>query len=196
MTEPRFFRSATEFGRWLASNHAEATEIWIGFYKKRAARPGMSYLEAVEEALCWGWIDTLVRGRDAVSFEQRFTPRAARSTWSLVNVARVKQLTAAGRMRAPGLRAFEARDAKRTGIYSFEQKKVALTPADRKRFQQAAKAWAWFSAQGASYRRVAIHWINSAKQEATRERRLTQLIAGSARGAKLRQFTPIPKRTR
>lgn len=196
MAEPRFFRSSKEFGGWLAKHHADATELWIGFYKKGAGRGGMSYLEAVEEALCWGWIDTLVRGRDAESFVQRFTPRTRRSTWSLVNVARVERLTAAGRMRPPGLRAFEARDASRTGVYSFEQKRVMLTPPHRKRFQASAKAWAWFSSQGASYRRAAIHWINTAKQEATRERRLVRLIDDSAKGKKLRHLTPLVKRAR
>lgn len=196
MAEPRFFRSAREFGRWLAANHAEATEIWIGFYKKHARRPGMSYLEAVEEALCWGWIDTLVRSRDADSFQQRFTPRKSRSIWSLVNIARVERLTAAGRMRPPGLRAFEVRDAKRTGMYSFEQETVALVSSHRKRFQASPKAWAWFSAQGASYRRAAIHWINTAKQVPTRERRLAQLIADSGKGVKLRHLDWTAKRTR
>lgn len=196
MTAPRFFRSAKAFGRWLATHHGSVTELWIGFYKKQAAKPGMTYLEAVEEALCWGWIDGLVRGRDAESFEQRFTPRTTRSTWSLVNIARVGRLIDAGRMRAPGLAAFEAREAARSGIYSFEQARVALTPAHRKRFGAKAKAWSWFSAQAASYRRVAIHWVNSGKQEATRERRLAALIAESTKGKKLRQFTPMAERDR
>lgn len=196
MPSPRFFRSSKEFARWLAVHHATSTELWIGFYKKHVGAAGMTYLEAVEEALCWGWIDTLVRGRDAESFEQRFTPRKPRSTWSLVNVARVERLIEAGRMRPAGLSAFAARDAKRTGIYSFEQGRVAFTAAHRKQFDASPKARKWFSAQAASYRRVAIHWVNSAKQEVTRERRLRALITESANRKKLRQFTPMAERDR
>jgi len=156
----------------------------------------MTYLEAVEEALCWGWIDGLVRGRDEDSYQQRFTPRKSRSTWSLVNIARVERLLAAGRMRPPGVTAFLARDPARTGIYSFEQKRVALTTAHARRFRAESKAWTWFATQGSSYRRVAIHWVNSAKQASTRERRLVALIAHAAKGMKLRQFTPIVERDR
>src|SRR5882724_3249409 len=154
MPTPRFFRTSKEFGRWLAANYATATELWLGFHKKHVGAPGMTYLEAVEEALCWGWIDTLVRGRDANSFQQRFTPRRPRSIWSLVNIARVERLRAAGRMRPSGLAAFAALDPRRSGIYSFEQKSVALSRPYGRRFRAAKRAWAWFSAQSASYRRV------------------------------------------
>jgi uncharacterized protein YdeI (YjbR/CyaY-like superfamily) len=156
----------------------------------------LTYLEAVEEALCWGWIDGLVRRLDADSFEQRFTPRTSRSTWSLVNIGRVERLAEAGRMRPPGMAAFEGRDQARVGIYSFEQKKVDFTAAHAKRFRAVPKAWQWFSVQASSYRRVAIHWVNSAKQVTTRERRLTSLIAHSAKGTKLQQFTPMAERAR
>lgn len=196
MTAPRFFASPKAFGRWLAAHHDSATELWIGFHRKHASRKGMTYLEAVEEALCWGWIDGLVRRRDADSYQQRFTPRTSRSTWSLVNISRVERLAEAGRMRASGLLAFQARDPARTGVYSFEQERVALTAAHAKRFRAEPGAWSWFASQSGSYRRVTIHWINSAKQAATRERRLVILIAHSAQGSKLRQFTPMPERDR
>lgn len=196
MADPRFFRSTREFGRWLASNHGSATEIWVGFHKKHVAAKGMTYLEAVEEALCWGWIDGQVRGRDADSFQQRFTPRTSRSTWSLINIARVERLIAEGRMRPPGAAAFAARVATRTGIYSFEQRSVVLPAGFARKFRSARAAWAWFSTQAPSYRRVAIHWVTSAKQLATRERRLAALIAESAKGLRLRQFTPRAARAR
>ena len=192
----RFFQSSAEFDRWLATHHVGAAELWVGFYKKHVAKQGMTYLEAVEVALCWGWIDGLVRRLDDASFEQRFTPRTSRSTWSLVNVARVERLTAEGRMRPPGQAAFAARSAGRTGVYSFEQPVVPLTAPHRTRFRAHAKAWRWFSAQPPSYRRVAIHWVESAKQPATRDRRLTALIAASAKGKRLPQFTPTPRRDR
>ena len=192
----RFFASGAAFDRWLETHHARAAELWVGFHKKHVAKQGLTYLEAVEVALCWGWIDGLVRRIDDISFEQRFSPRASRSTWSLVNVARVERLTAEGRMRPAGQAAFAARSAGRTGIYSFEQPVVALTAPHRTRFRAHPKAWSWFSAQPPSYRRVAIHWVESAKRLATRDRRLTALITASTKGKRLPQFTPAPRRDR
>jgi uncharacterized protein YdeI (YjbR/CyaY-like superfamily) len=196
MSEPRFFSSPAAFGRWLASHHASETELWVGLYKKHAAHRGMTYAEAVEEALCWGWIDGQLRRVDDDRIMQRFTPRKAKSTWSLVNVAKVKVLMKAGRMRPPGLATFKARDPKRTGIYSFEKAPASLSPAQRRAFKQAAGAWKWFAAQAPSYRRTVIHWVVSAKQEATRVRRLASLIAHCGEGKKLRQFTPLDQRTK
>lgn len=193
---PRFFKSAAAFGRWLAKSHATSTERWVGLYKKHAAHRGMTYLEAVDEALCRGWIDGVMRRIDEDAVVQRFTPRKAKSTWSLVNVAKVKGLLAARRMKPPGIQAFEAREVSRTGIYSFEREKVAFTPAQSREFKRIVKAWAWFAAQAGSYRRAATHWVISAKREETRARRLAQLIAHSREKKKLRQFTPLDQRDR
>lgn len=191
---PRFFKTTKAFGSWLSKNHGTETELWVGLYKKHAAHRGMTYPEAVDEAICWGWIDGLMRSIDGDRIMQRFTPRKTKSTWSLVNVGKVKALTSAGRMRAPGIAAFEARDPARTGIYSFEKEQVAFTPTQAKEFKRAASAWKWFEAQVPSYRRVATHWVISAKKEETRVRRLGQLIAHSGEGKKLRQFTPLDQR--
>lgn len=194
MTTPRFFRDAAAFGRWLERHHATETELWVGLYKKHAAHQGMTYAEAVDEALCWGWIDGVLRRVDDDRTMQRFTPRKARSTWSLVNVAKVQALQAAGRMRAPGMAAFAMRDPARTGIYSFEKEPATFSPAQQRAFKRHPEAWKWYAAQAPSYRRVATHWVVSAKREATRERRLAQLIAHCAEGKKLRQFTPLDRR--
>lgn len=193
--KPRFFASASAFGAWLAEHHTES-ELWIGLYKKHVAHRGMTYLEAVEEALCWGWIDGQVRRVDDDRLAQRFTPRNAKSIWSLVNVGKVKALIAAGRMQPPGLKAFEARDPARTGIYSFEVERAAFSPAQTKTFRRSAAGWKWFLAQAESYQRVATFWVVSAKREETRARRLTQLIEHSAAARKLRQFTPLEKRSK
>src|SRR5690242_10049039 len=117
--KPRFFKSANDFGRWLSTHHGSEPELWVGLYKKHAAHRGMTYPEAVDEAICWGWIDGVMRRLDEDALVQRFTPRKSRSTWSLINIAKVKALKAAGRMRPPGLAAFQARDPARSGIYSF-----------------------------------------------------------------------------
>ena len=125
---PRFFRSAADFHRWLAKNHATADELLVGFYNQRSGKKGITYKEAVDEALCFGWIDGVRKSVDDGRYTVRFTPRRARSIWSLVNAKRVGELEALGRMAAPGREAFARRDEKRTGIYSFERERAQLRP--------------------------------------------------------------------
>lgn len=191
---PRFFKSSKEFGAWLSKNHGKETELWVGLYKKHAAHRGMTYLEAVDEALCWGWIDGLMRSVDGDRMMQRFTPRKPKSIWSLVNVGKVERLTAAGRMRSPGIAAYDKRDPDRTGIYSFEKAEAAFTAAQTRQFKRTAGAWKWFAAQTPSYRHVATHWVIAAKREETRVRRMEQLITHCREGKKLPQFIPLDQR--
>ena len=176
------FASAGEFRRWLGKNHAKTAELQVGFYKKASGRGGLPYLEAVDEALCFGWIDGIVRKIDADSFTHRFTPRKAGSHWSNVNVRNVARLTAAGRMHTAGLADFAARSAEKTGVASYEQPAKKLPPAVEKKFRAHAKAWAFFTAQAPWYQRLSIHKIVSPKQAATRERWLAKIIAVSAAG--------------
>ena len=188
--KPTFFATAADFRRWLDQNHTGATEMWIGFYKKASGKKGMTYKEAVDEALCYGWIDGLLKRIDADSFEQRFTPRKTVSIWSNINVGHVKRLAAIGKMHASGLAAFAARNAAKTGIYSFERKQPAQLPAAfEKKFRANKKAWAFFTAQAPWYQRTAIHKVISPKQETTRECWLTRLINDSASGRRLDAFT-------
>ena len=194
MIAPRFFKTPAAFGAWLAKHHAARTELWVGLYKKHAAHRGMTYPDAVDEALCWGWIDGVMHRVDEDRVAQRFTPRKSKSTWSLVNLGKVRALISAGRMRAPGMAAFEAREAKRTGIYSFEQPTAAFSPAFAKRFRTAKKAWAWFAAQTPSYRKAATFWVEDAKRPETRERRLIELIEHSAEGRVVPRFVPLTAR--
>ena len=181
------FSSAVEFRRWLEINHATVTELQVGFYKKNSDQGGLTYQEAVDEALCFGWIDGVIRKIDAGSYTRRFTPRKSGSIWSNVNVAHVARLTALGKMHSAGLRAFAARTAGKTGIYSFEQKDrpTALPPTYREKFQANKKAWAFFAAQAPWYQRKIIHHVTSAKMEPTRLRRLTRVIAASAQLAQI-----------
>jgi len=184
--EATFFNSNADFRRWLQKHHAAATELLVGFHHKDSERPGISYAAALDEALCFGWIDGVRKNVDATSYTIRFTPRRPGSIWSLVNVRHAERLIAQQRMAPPGAKAFDARDAKKTGVYSFEQKIHALDAAFEKKFRASKKAWAFWGALPPGYRRVAIHWVMSAKQQETRERRLGQLIDASARG--VRQF--------
>lgn len=178
----RFFRSQSEWRRWLAANHARESELVIGFYKKDSGRGGLTYAQALDEALCFGWIDALVRGRDAESYTIRFTPRKKRSTWSQVNLRHMKRLLAEDRVRPPGLAAYEQRDETRTKRYSFENESPEFTPAETKRFRANRKAWQFFQALPPKQRGGFTWWVASAKKDDTRRRRLDALIATCTRG--------------
>lgn len=181
--KPRFFRSPQEFRAWLERNHDTATELWIGYYKKGAPKSGISYREALDEALCFGWIDGKVRTIDEHTYEQRWTPRTAKSPWSAINIARVGELRREGRMAPPGLAAFERRD--RRPQPSDEDLLRAFDRAYRKPFRANAAAWEFFSAQPPGYRKNATLWVMSAKREETRERRLAKLMEHSAKAERL-----------
>jgi uncharacterized protein YdeI (YjbR/CyaY-like superfamily) len=180
-----FFASQAEFGRWLSKHHATEKELLVGFNRIDSGLGGLTYAQALDEALCFGWIDGVRRKVDDNSFSIRFTPRKPGSIWSLINVRHVERLLAAGSMKSAGIKAFEARVAAKTGIYSFEQKKHEFEPAQEKLFRANKKAWKFWEAQPPGYKRVSTHWVTSAKQEATRVRRLAQLIADSAAGQRL-----------
>jgi uncharacterized protein YdeI (YjbR/CyaY-like superfamily) len=184
-SEPRFFKSAADFRRWLEKNHASVEELWIGFWKLASGRGGLTYLEAVDESLCFGWIDGLKKSHDEHAFKQRFTPRRPRSIWSAINIRKVEALKKAGRMAEPGLRAYSLRDPARSSVYSFENRDRVLDPGYEKRFRAKKKAWTFFEAQPPGYRRLATHYVMSAKKPETRERRLARLIEGCAAGRRL-----------
>jgi len=193
--EPTFFAEPADLRAWLEENHERAAELWVGFHKKATGRPSITWLEAVDEALCFGWIDGLRRSLGDESYMIRFTPRKARSTWSTVNIARAKELVAEGRMRPAGLAAFEARSDDRSAIYSYEQRHAAkLAPEEEREFRANERAWEFFHAQPPSYRRPALWWVVSAKREETRARRLRTLIEDSANGRRLRHLSRWARR--
>lgn len=125
----RHFRSASEFRRWLEKHHASETELRVAFYRKGCGRTGMTYPEAVDEALCYGWIDGVRKKVDEISYTNRFSPRTARSIWSAINLKRIEVLKGEGRVAPPGLKALESRDPKRSGLYSFENRPTSLGAA-------------------------------------------------------------------
>jgi uncharacterized protein YdeI (YjbR/CyaY-like superfamily) len=187
---PSFFTTPAEFRAWLEENHERAAELWVGFHKKATGRPSITWPEAVDEALCFGWIDAIRRSLGDESYMIRFTRRKPRSTWSAVNIARAKELIAEGRMRPAGLAAFEARSDDRSAIYSYEQRHAAKLPPDQEReFRANQRAWEFFQAQPPWYRKTALWWVVSAKREETRARRLRTLIEDSANGRKLRHLS-------
>lgn len=196
--KPRFFETSAALRAWLEASHETATELFVGLYKRGSGRPSISWSQAVDEALCFGWIDGQGRSLGADAWMIRFTPRRPGSNWSKVNVAKVTQLRELGKMRPAGERVFAARSEAKTGVYSFERSEAArLTPAQEERLRANRKAAAFFHAQAPWYQRTATHWIVSAKREETRERRLSQLIADSAAGRRIGPLVrPDQKRAR
>ena len=193
--EPSFFAEPAELRAWLEENHERESELLVGFYKKATGKPSITWPEAVDEALCFGWIDGIRRSLGDESYTIRFTPRKARSTWSAVNIARAKELIAERRMRRAGLAAFEARSDDRSAIYAYEQRHHAkLVPDEEREFRANERAWAFFEAQPPSYRKTALWWVVSAKREETRARRLRTLIEDSANGRRLRHLTSPARR--
>ncbi|SDS00550.1 YdeI/OmpD-associated family protein [Agrococcus carbonis] len=177
-----FFRDASEFRAWLEAHHETETELWMGLHAKHVSPRGLTWAEAVPEALCFGWIDSLSQRIDGDSRRQRWTPRKRSSVWSAVNVAHVERLIAEGRMRPAGLAAFEARPADTGAGYSYETAPRTL-PEELQRHVDASPAARAFLAEATeSYRRAAIAWVLGAKREATREQRARQLADDSAAG--------------
>jgi uncharacterized protein YdeI (YjbR/CyaY-like superfamily) len=188
---PRFFETGAAFRAWLESHHERKTELLVGFYKKGSKRGGVTYGEALDEALAFGWIDGVRRSRDAESYTIRFSPRKRGSIWSNINIRHVKRLVAEGRMQAAGLRAYEARTAKRSGIYSFERQPMAFDAAAEQAFAANRKAKTFFDAQPPGYKRVTTFWVMNAKKADTRARRLAHVIDKSARGERIDMMKPF-----
>lgn len=186
-TTPTFFATPQAFREWLERHAASAPELLVGFHKVGSGRPSMGWSESVDEALCFGWIDGIRRRIDEHTYSIRFTPRKPSSIWSAVNIAKVEQLQAAGRMTAAGLAAFAHRKADKSAIYSHEQAGVAELPVALQRaFQRNKAAWRYFQeSTPPSYRKVMLHWVTSAKRDATREARFAQLMAACAAGERI-----------
>lgn len=173
---PRSFPGPASFRAWLEKHHARATELLLRCRKTGASGRGVTYREALDEALCLGWIDGVRHGLDEESFSVRFTPRKPKSAWSAVNIARALQLEADGRMHPAGLAAFRARVKPQ---YSYEIRPLGLAPAYLAKLRARPRAWRFFQAQPPWYRRSCAFWVMSAKLPQTRERRLDVLIESS-----------------
>ena len=171
-----FFPTQSDFRRWLEENHETATEIIVGYYKVGCGKSGMTWSESVDQALCFGWIDGVRRKIDEESYCNRFTPRRANSNWSAVNIAKVAELTAKGLMKPAGIAAFEKRQDSKSAVYAYENELKQFSDEFEKRFKRQEKAWNFFEKQANWYKKQRINWVMTAKQEATREKRLEKLI--------------------
>ncbi len=181
----KYFKSANDFRRWLEKNHATAQELWVGYYKKNSEQPSITWPESVDEALCFGWIDGIRKSVDDLRYTIRFTPRRRGSIWSAVNIKRAQELIDKDLMKPSGMAAFDARKENRSGIYSYEQRSANLDGPYENKLKQNKAAWDSFYAQPPSYRKAIGWWIVSAKQEATRQKRLQKLIEVSANKKRL-----------
>jgi len=189
---PAFFKSAADFRGWLDKHHATALELLVGFYKKALGR-GITYPEALDEALCFGWIDGVRRGVDAETYTIRFTPRRPRSNWSEVNIRRVQELLSQRRMKPPGIKAFRERDERKAAQYSYERELERLDPALNGALRANPKAATFFEAQPPGYKKTVTIWVMSAKKEETRARRFAHLLERSASGARIDLLNPNRK---
>ena len=185
MKDIKYFSTISEFCEWLEENHVSERELQVGFYKKNSGRFNFSWSEAVDAAICYGWIDGVRNAVDGLSFTVRFTPRQPTSIWSAVNIKKVEELSRLGLMRPAGIAAFEKRSEEKSAIYAYEQKNAALGDVYEAKFRANARAWEFFETQAAYYRRTAIWWVISAKQEETRLKRLDKLIIKSETGEKV-----------
>ena len=189
--EPKanFFKTPSQFRKWLDNNNGRSIEIWVGLYKKDSTERGITYSEALDQALCYGWIDGALESIDENVWMKRFTPRKPGSIWSLVNIKRVEKLNKLGLMTPAGLKAFNARLKEKSGIYSYEQEEKELADDYKKKLMANKKAWECFQSQAHSYQRTVIHWVMRAKREKTRQKRLMELIEESSKGLRLARFT-------
>ena len=191
-----FFASTDELRDWFDANHETADELWLGYHKKATGRPTISWSDAVDEALCVGWIDSVRYALDDERSAQRFTPRRKGSVWSAINVRKVGELTAQGRMRPAGLAAFAARSPEKTGIYSYERAEAAFTDGELAAIRADDAAWADWERRSPSYRRTVTHWVTSAKRPETRARRLASLIEDAAAGRPVGPMRPPGTRSK
>jgi uncharacterized protein YdeI (YjbR/CyaY-like superfamily) len=184
---PKFFKNQAGFRKWLDANHKKERELFVGFYKVDSGKSNMTWSQSVDEALCYGWIDGVRKSIDDERYCIRFTPRKPTSTWSRVNIDKVEKLTGQGLMQPAGLEAFKNCKQDNSGIYSFESETKNLTGDFEIQFKSNKKAWDFFSIQAPSYRKAVVHWIMTAKQDATKFNRLQKTIAESEKQKRVYQ---------
>lgn len=180
-----FFDTQAAFRKWLEKNHKEKNELWVGFYKKASGKRSIDWPQSVDEALCFGWIDGIRKSIDDESYKIRFTPRKEKSIWSAKNLKRIEELKELSLVSPAGLEIYNKRDPKYSSIYSFEQKIIKLDKNYEADFKKNKIAWEFFNSTVPSYKKPAVHWVMSAKQNETRLRRLNILIQCSEKGEKI-----------
>jgi len=189
----KFFKTQNDFRKWLEKNHNKKDELYVGFYKVHTNKKSVTYQQALDEALCFGWIDGIRKSIDDEKYQIRFTPRRKGSKWSKVNINRAKELIKSGTMKPSGMKEFENRKKYNTVKYSYEEKIEKLSPEYEKKFKLNKLAWEYFKNQAGYYKRTASFWVMSAKKEETRQRRLKLVIEDSSKKRKIDLLNPKVK---
>jgi uncharacterized protein YdeI (YjbR/CyaY-like superfamily) len=164
-------RTRERWREWLAKHHASESEVWLIFHKKHTGKPSVAYKDALDEALCYGWIDSLIKRIDDDRYARKFTPRKAESNWSSINITRYNELKAANKLAPPGL----ARSPEGRPVVDMARPDTVPTYIE-KAIKADDKAWAFFEGLAPSHRRQYVAWIDSAKREETKRKRLTEAI--------------------
>ena len=175
-----------QWRKWLSDNHDKLDEIWLVYYKKHTGKASISYVESVEEAICFGWIDGKKRSIDEQKYAHRFSPRRAKSKWTPLNIKRAKALIEQGRMSKSGLRSFEQRvEYDERFLELRSQQETTLPESIENTLRANKKAWANFNALAPGYKKQYILWLVSAKKPETRARRLQEALLLLAENKKL-----------
>jgi len=181
-----FFETPEQLRKWFIKHHENATEFWLGYYKKATKLPSVTWSESVDQALCFGWIDGIRKSIDDKSYKIRFTPRRKKSHWSAVNIKKIAELEKAKLLYPAGITAWEKREASNSKQFAYEQKNVELKKEYLDIIKKNTVAWEYYDNKLApSYKKISIYWIMSAKQEKTRLRRLNILIESCEEGLKI-----------
>jgi uncharacterized protein YdeI (YjbR/CyaY-like superfamily) len=184
--EPHFFKTPAHFRKWLEKNYKSKTELLVGFYKKGSGKESITWPESVDEALCFGWIDGVRKSLDSDSYTIRFTPRKPNSIWSAVNIDKMEALLKKGLVKPEGIAAYEKRTASKSKVYAFEQEEDPVLSEDfESEFRKNKHAYDFFMKQAPSYKKVVLHWINTARQEKTQRSRFDKLVKASEEGKRL-----------
>ena len=189
-----FFPSSAQLRKWFETNHATASELWLGYHLKKTGRPSVTWQDAVDQELCFGWIDSVRYSLGDDTTAQRLTPRRKGSTWSAINIKRYRELEALGLVHPNGRAAFERRDEVRSRVYSYENRSRGFDAATEAELRKHKRAWKFYESQPPSYRKTIAFWVMSAKQEETRKRRLARLIEHSQDGERVPPFVSPARR--
>jgi uncharacterized protein YdeI (YjbR/CyaY-like superfamily) len=181
-----FFPTQKHLRKWFEKNHKKEKELFVGFYKISTGKPTVTWSQAVDEAICFGWIDGIRKSIDDESYCNRFTPRKPTSNWSAINLKKVEALTNLGLMKPEGLHAFSLRKENKSKVYSYENPAIAFDKFFEKKFKAKKHAWKYFKSTAPSYQKITTRWVMSAKQEETRLKRLEELIRDCVLGKKIK----------
>ncbi|MEI6755093.1 MAG: YdeI/OmpD-associated family protein [Paludibacter sp.] len=182
---PVFFENQSEFRKWLVKNHLTEKELVVGFYKVNSVKPSMTWSESVDQAICFGWIDSIRKTLDNESYSIRFSPRNPKSIWSEINIKKVENILEKGLMTPKGLELFKNRKEDKSALYSYENKPLELPSEFRLKLESNKEAFDFFDKQSATYKKTAYFWVLSAKLEETRTNRLEKLIVKSEKHQKI-----------